>query len=213
LRRAHDAGGKIAVVAGPALVRTGAGGHLVRLIEGGCIDRLLAGNAFAAYDVEQALFGTSLGLNPDVAIARGGHENHLRAINAIREVGGIAAAVREKVLTSGIMRACVQHEVDIVLIGAIGDEGPLPGVTTDVIECEKILRDKLTDVTHVMLLATLRYSLALGAFLANNVKTVCVDIDPPAVERAVERQPLQSIGLVTDVEPFLRELADCLTTP
>jgi lysine-ketoglutarate reductase/saccharopine dehydrogenase-like protein (TIGR00300 family) len=211
LRRAHDAGGKIAVVAGPAIVRTGAGGHLVRLIEGGCIDRLFAGNAFAAYDVEHALFGTSLGLNPDVAIARGGHENHLRAINAVREVGGIAAAVREKVLTSGIMRACVQRDVDIVLIGAVGDEGPIPGVTTDVIECEKILRDKLGDVTHVMLLATLRYSLALGAFLANSVKTVCVDIDPPTVERAVERQPLQSIGLVTDVEPFLRELADYLS--
>jgi hypothetical protein len=180
LRRAHNAGGKIAVVAGPAVVRTGAGGHLVRLIEGGWVDRVFA--------------------------------NHLRAINAIREVGGIAAAVREKVLTSGIMCACVQHDVDIVLIGAIGDEGPLPGVTTDVIESEKILRDKLGDVTHVVLLATLRYSLALGAFLTNNVKTVCVDIDPPAVERAVERQPLQSIGLVTDVEPFLRELADCITT-
>jgi lysine-ketoglutarate reductase/saccharopine dehydrogenase-like protein (TIGR00300 family) len=211
LRRAHAAGGKIAVVAGAAIVRSGAGGYLVRLIEGGCIDRLFTGNAFAAYDVERALFGTSLGLNPDVAIARGGHENHLRAINAIREVGGISAAVREKVLTSGVMYTCVQHDVDIVLIGAIGDEGPLPGVTIDVIECEKILRDKLVDVTHVVLLATLRYSLAIGAFLANNVKTVCVDIDPSAVERAVERQPLQSIGLVTDVEPFLRELAECLS--
>jgi len=211
LQRAHGTGGKIAVVAGPAIVRTGAGGHLVRLIEGRCIDRLFTGNAFAAYDVEHALFGTSLGLSPNVAIARGGHENHLRAINAIRDVGGIAAAVRQKVLTSGIMRACVEHDVDIVLIGAIGDEGPIPGVTTDVIECEKILRDKLGDVTHVMLLATLRYSLAIGAFLANNVKTVCVDINPPAVERAVERQPLQSIGLVTDVEPFLRELAGCLS--
>jgi lysine-ketoglutarate reductase/saccharopine dehydrogenase-like protein (TIGR00300 family) len=211
LRRAHDAGGKIAVVAGPAIVRTGAGGHLVRLIEGGSIDRLFAGNAFAAYDVEHALFGTSLGLNPDVAIARGGHENHLRAINAIRELGGIAAAVRKKILTSGITHACVQRDIDIVLIGAIGDEGPIPGVTTDVIECEKILREKLGDVTHVMFLATLRYSLAIGAFLANNVKTVCVDIDPATVDRAVERQPLQSIGLVTDVEPFLRELADCLS--
>ena len=211
LRRARGDGGKIAVVAGPAIVRTGAGGHLVRLIEGMYIDRLFTGNAFAAYDVERALFGTSLGLNPDVAIARGGHENHLRAINAIRKAGGIATAVREEILTSGVMHASVQHDVDIVLIGAIGDEGPLPGVTTDVIECEKILRDKLRDVTHVILLATLRYSLAIGAFLANNVKTVCVDIDPSAVERAVERQPLQSIGLVTDVEPFLRELADCLS--
>jgi len=211
LRRAHRNDGKIAVVGGPAIVRTGAGGHLVRLIEEGCIDRLFTGNAFAAYDVERALFGTSLGLDPDVAIARGGHENHLRAINAIRGAGGIAAAVREKILKSGVMRACVQHNVDIVLIGAIGDEGPIPGVTTDVIECEKIMRDKLRDVTHVILLATLRYSIAIGAFLANNVKTVCVDINPPAVERAVERQPLQSIGLVTDVEPFLRQLADCLS--
>lgn len=211
LRRARRAGGKIAVVAGPAIVRTGAGGYLVRLIEGRYIDRLFTGNAFAAHDVERALFGTSLGLNPDVAIARGGHENQLRAINAIREAGGIACAVREKILTSGVMHASVQHDVDIVLIGAIGDEGPIPGVTTDVIECEKILRDKLRDVTHVILLATLRYSLAIGAFLTNNVKTVCVDIDPSAVERAVERQPLQSIGLVTDVEPFLRELADCLS--
>ena len=46
--------------------------------------------------------------------------------------------------------------------------------------------------------------------LAPTVKTVCVDIDPSAVERAVEHQPLQSIGLITDVNPFLRELADCL---
>jgi len=38
-----------------------------------------------------------------------------------------------------------------------------------------------------------------------------VEIDPPAVEKAIEHPPLQSIGLVTDVEPFLRELADCLT--
>ncbi|HEU0208233.1 MAG TPA: hypothetical protein VFQ78_04560 [Candidatus Udaeobacter sp.] len=211
LRRARGAGGKVAVVGGPAVVRTGAGRHLVRLIGGGCIDRFFTGNSFAAYDVEHALFGTSLGLSPDVAMARGGHENHIRAINTIREVGGIAAAVRQKILTSGIMHACVEHDVDIVLIGAIGDEGPIPGVTTDIIECEKILRDKLRDVTHVLLLATLRYSLAIGAFLANNVKTVCVDINPPAVERAVERQPLQSIGLVTDVEPFLRELADCLS--
>jgi hypothetical protein len=47
--------------------------------------------------------------------------------------------------------------------------------------------------------------------LAPTVKIVCVDIDASAVERVVEQQPLQSIGLVTDVEPFLRELADCLS--
>ena len=90
LRRARSAKGKIAIVGGPAVVRTGAGEHLQRLIELGFVDRLFAGNAFAVYDVERALFGTSLGLNPDKAFAAGGHENHLRAINLIRECGGIA---------------------------------------------------------------------------------------------------------------------------
>jgi lysine-ketoglutarate reductase/saccharopine dehydrogenase-like protein (TIGR00300 family) len=210
LRRVHAGKGKIAIVAGPAIVRTGAGQHLVRLIESRYVDRLFAGNSFAAYDVERALFGTSLGISPDLAFARGGHENHLRAINTIREAGGISAAVHQKILTRGVMHACVCRNVDIVLTGAIRDEGPIPGVTTDIIEAQKVMRKKLADVTHVMLLATIQHSLAVASMLAPTVKTVCVDIDPSAVEKAVEHQPLQSIGLVTDVEPFLRELANSL---
>jgi len=152
-----------------------------------------------------------LGMNPDLAFARGGRENLIRAVNAIREAGGIASAVEKKILTSGIMHACVRHNVDIVLTGSIRDEGPIPGVTTDAIEAQKMMRKKLADVTHALLLANIQHSLAVASMLAPTVKTVCVDIDPSAVERAVEHQPLQSIGLVTDVEPFLRELADCLT--
>ena len=211
LHRAHAVKGKIAVVVGPAIVRTGAGQHLVRLIESRYVDRLFAGNSFAAYDVERALFGTSLGMNPDLAFARGGRENLIRAVNAIRQAGGIASAVEKKILTSGIMHACVHHNIDIVLTGSIRDEGPIPGVTTDAIEAQKMMRKKLADVTHALLLANIQHSLAVASMLAPTVKTVCVDIDPSAVERAVEHQPLQSIGLVTDVEPFLRELADCLT--
>src|SRR5438876_2521595 len=97
LQRAHAAKGKIALVAGPAIVRTGAGQHLVRLIESRYVGLLFAGYAFAAYDVERALFGTSLGMNPDLAFARGGHENLMRAVNTIREAGGIAAAVQKKI--------------------------------------------------------------------------------------------------------------------
>jgi lysine-ketoglutarate reductase/saccharopine dehydrogenase-like protein (TIGR00300 family) len=208
LRRARAAKGKIAIVAGPAIARTGAGQYLVRLIESQYVDRLFAGNAFAAYDAERALFGTSLGISPEVALARGGRENHMRAVNAVRQAGGIAAAVKKNVLTSGIMHACVLHNVDIVLTGSIRDEGPIPGVTTDAIEAQRVMREKLADVTHALLLATVQHSLAVASMLAPTVKTVCVDIDSSAVERAVEHQPLQSIGLVTDVEPFLRELAD-----
>ena len=213
LRDARAAKSKIAVVGGPAIVRTGAGEHLERLIEMGYVDRLFAGNAFAIYDVERALFGTSLGKNPDLAFAGGGHENHMRAINTIRACGGIEAAVQKKILTRGILYACVKHNVDIVLTGSIRDEGPIPGVTTDIVEAQKIMRGKLADVTHVLLLGTVQHSMAVASMLAPNVKTVCVDIDSASVERAVEHQPLQSIGLVTDVEPFLRALADSIGRP
>src|SRR5438046_10301441 len=99
LQYVRKAKGRISVVGGPAIVRTGAGEHLVRLSESRYVDRLFAGSAFAVYDVERALFGTSLGMSPDLAFARGGHENHMRAINTIRESGGIAAAVKKNVLT------------------------------------------------------------------------------------------------------------------
>jgi lysine-ketoglutarate reductase/saccharopine dehydrogenase-like protein (TIGR00300 family) len=210
LVRARKAGGKIGIVAGPALVLTGAGEHLQRLIERGYIDRLFAGNAFAVADIERALFGTSLGTRLDSALSAAGHENHLRAINAIRRCGGIAAAVEKKVLASGLMHACVQRNIDIVLAGSIRDHGPIPCVTTDVVEAQKIMRDKLSDITHVLLMGTVQHSLAVAAMLAPTVKTICVDISEPAVARIIERQPFQTVGLVTDVEPFLRELADSI---
>ena len=204
LRRARKGKGKIAVVAGRAIVRTGAGQHLVRLIEAGYVDRLFAGNPFAGYDVERALFGTSLGISLDLAFARGGRENVMRAVNVIRQAGSLAAAVKQNVLNSGIMHACVRNDVDIVLTGSIRDEGSIPGATTDAIDGQKLLRKKLTDVTHALLLASIRHSLAVVSMLPPTA-------NPSAVERVVEQQPLQSIGMITDVDPFLRELADCLS--
>ena len=210
LVRARQAKAKIAIVAGHALVLTGAGEHLQRLIEHGYVDLIFAGNAFAVADAERALFGTSLGVNPEHAIPGGGHENHMRAINIIRECGGIAGAVEKKILTRGIMHDCVRRKIDIVLTGSIRDEGPIPGVTTDVVEAQKIIRDKVADVTHVLLMGTVQHSLAVAGMLAPSAKTICVDIDPAAVARVTKHQPFQSVGLVTDVEPFLRELADCI---
>jgi lysine-ketoglutarate reductase/saccharopine dehydrogenase-like protein (TIGR00300 family) len=210
LTRTRDGTGKIAVVAGPAVIRTGGGEHLERLIKANYVDRLFAGNAFAVYDIERVLFGTSLGVDPDRALAAGGHENHMRATNVIRECGGISNAVARKILNRGVMYSCVQQGVDIVLSGSIRDEGPIPGVTTDVLEAQKIMREKLSDATHVLLLGTVQHSMAIATMIAPTVRTVCVDIDPWAVERVIEHQPFQSLGLVTDVEPFLRQLADAV---
>src|SRR6185436_20525765 len=94
-------------------------------------------------DVERALFGTSLGISVDLAFARGGRENVMRAVNAIRQAGSVAAAVEKNLLTSGIMHACVRNNVDVVLTASVRDEGSIPGATTDAIEGQKVLREKL----------------------------------------------------------------------
>ena len=210
LRQARKGGRKIAAVAGKAVVLTGARDEFRRLIDLGYIQRLFVGNAFAVYDAELALFRTSRGLSPDRHIPGAGHENHLRALNTLRATGGIRGAVDKKILTSGIMHACVRKNVDIVLTGSIRDDGPIPGVTTDVVEAQKIMREKLADVTHVLLLGTVHHSLAVASMLAPSVKTICVDINPAAVASIVNQQPFQSIGLVTDVEPFLAELCEAI---
>jgi len=83
-------------------------------------------------------------------------------------------------------------------------------VTTDIVEAQKVMRDKLADASLVLLMGTVLHSLAVANMLGPTVKTVCVDIDPSAVARVIEREPFQSIGVVTDVEPFLRQLTDSL---
>src|SRR6185369_51934 len=134
IRLAKKSGGKILVVAGPALVHTGAGEHFEKLIKWGYVNLLFAGNALAVHDIEQALFGTSLGVYlTRGALADEGHENHMRAINTLRAAGGIAQAVAQGILGQGLMFQCVKHHVDFVLAGSIRDDGPLPDVITDAV--------------------------------------------------------------------------------
>ena len=84
-------GGKSLLVGGPAIVHTGSGPILCDLIRRGYIHKLFAGNALATHDIEQSLYGTSLGVHlEDASIADAGHEHHLRAINTIRRCGRFA---------------------------------------------------------------------------------------------------------------------------
>ena len=116
LAQNRAAGGKTLLVGGPAIVHTGSGEFVQRLIRMGYVDVLFAGNALAAHDIEQAMFGTSLGVYLDrEGLAEAGHAHHLRAINRIRRAGGIRRAVQSGLLTSGIMYECVRHGVDFLL--------------------------------------------------------------------------------------------------
>jgi lysine-ketoglutarate reductase/saccharopine dehydrogenase-like protein (TIGR00300 family) len=203
----RTSGGKTLLVGGPAIVHTGSGEHICRLVRGGYVDLLFAGNALATHDIEQALFGTSLGVHLERGdLAEAGHEHHLRAINRIRRVGGIARAVESGVLTSGIMYECVRHNVDFLLAGSIRDDGPLPEVITDVLEAQRQMRLRIHGVTFCLMIATTLHSIAVGNLLPAWVAVVCVDINPSTVIKLGDRGSFQTVGLVTDVEPFLRAL-------
>ncbi|MGB6043556.1 MAG: TIGR00300 family protein [Pirellulales bacterium] len=207
VHRTRQEGGKMCIVGGPAIVHTGSGEHFCELIRGGYLDLLLAGNALATHDIEQSLFGTSLGVYLEKGnLAKAGHEHHLRAINRIRRAGGIKSAVEDGILTSGIMYECIKHDVDYVLAGSIRDDGPLPEVVTDVLEAQRIMRTKLHDITFCLMIATTLHSIAVGNLLPSWVRVVCVDINPSTAIKLNDRGSFQTVGLVTDVEPFLRIL-------
>ncbi|MEM9352080.1 MAG: TIGR00300 family protein [Planctomycetota bacterium] len=202
-------GEKTLLVGGPAIVHTGSGALLTKLITGGYIHKLFAGNALATHDIEQALYGTSLGVNlHEGSLADAGHEHHLRAINRIRRAGSIAAAVKSGVLTSGIMHACIDQGVEFLLSGSIRDDGPLPDVVTDAIENQRLMRAAVRDVSFCLMIATTLHSIAVGNLLPAEVGVVCVDINPSTVIKLSDRGSFQTVGLVTDVEPFLRAVVN-----
>ena len=214
MRRTKAAGEKILAVLGPAVVHTGGGDIVARLIRDGFLNVLFAGNALATHDMEQAFYGTSLG----VSLERGlptdeGHEHHLRTINTIRRLGGIAKAVESGRLTSGIMYECVKHNVPFVLAGSIRDDGPLPEVVTDSLVAQDAMRRLIPGVGFCLMVATTLHSIAVGNLLPAWVKVACVDISPATVTKLMDRGSTQTVGIVSDAEPFLRSLMAELEKP
>ena len=207
LRRVHDEGRLTIAVVGPAVVHTGSAAQLARLIRSGYVGALFGGNAVATHDVESALYGTSLGIDMKTGMpVPGGHEHHLRAINTIRRCGGLAAAVEQGVLTSGLMHALVSTGTPFVLAGSIRDDGPLPEVITDVMAAQRAMRAYAQRAGACLMLSTMLHSIATGNLLPASVHTVCVDINPAVVTKLADRGSFQTIGIVTDVGLFLEQL-------
>jgi lysine-ketoglutarate reductase/saccharopine dehydrogenase-like protein (TIGR00300 family) len=211
MRRTREAGEKILGVLGPAVVHTGSVEHICWLIRNGYLQVLFAGNALGTHDIESALYGTSLGVELERGLpAEEGHEHHLRAINTIRRLGGIKAAVERGALKSGIMYECIRNNIPFVLAGSIRDDGPLPEVITDVLDAQQQMRELVHGVGFALMIATALHAIATGNLLPAWVKVACVDINPATVTKLTDRGSIQTVGVVTDAEPFLRALVNKL---
>ncbi|MFE4108087.1 bifunctional arginine dihydrolase/ornithine cyclodeaminase [Almyronema epifaneia] len=211
LRKLRDQGGRVVVVAGPVVIHTGGGEHLSQLIRAGYVQALLGGNAIAVHDIEQALMGTSLGVDMNRGVSvRGGHRHHIKAINTIRNCGSIAQAVEQGVLTQGIFYECVQHNVPFSLAGSIRDDGPLPDTQMDLIQAQADYARLVQGADMILMLSTMLHSIGVGNMTPAGVKMVCVDINPAVVTKLSDRGSVESVGVVTDVGLFLSLLVQQL---
>lgn len=206
-------GGYVIWVTGPALVHSRARDNLVWFIRHGFVQALLAGNAVAAHDIEAAVVGTTLGMTESGAPTEGGHAAHMRAINAVRRAGSIAAAVRSGLIPGGIMHACVIEEVPFVLGGSIRDDGPLPDVFTDAVAAQDAMRAHTVKATMAVMVATALHSIAVGNMLPAyyddpergivELPTICVDASEFLVSKLKDRGTHQAVGVVTNAQDFM----------
>ena len=212
----RDRGGYVVWVCGPALVHSRARADMTWFIENGFVGVMLAGNAVAVHDIEASMFGTTLGMSGTGVATSGGHGLHMRAINKVRAAGSIAGAVEEGTVTSGIMHACVTHQVPFVLCGSIRDDGPLPDVLVDTLAAQDAMRQHTKRSTMTIMVATALHAIATGnmtpAYIEEadgtlrELPTICVDSSEFVVSKLKDRGTHQAFGVVTNAQDFMHIL-------
>jgi lysine-ketoglutarate reductase/saccharopine dehydrogenase-like protein (TIGR00300 family) len=209
-------GGHVAWVVGPAVLHSRGRDVLSWFVTNGYVDVLLGGNAIAVHDIEQALLGTTLGMDRSGRPVSGGHAFHMRAINSIARAGSIQAAVEQGVLTEGIMHACVVSGVPFILAGSIRDDGPLPDTVTDIVKAQELMRAHAQKTTMTIMIATALHSIAFGNMLPaysedaagtlRPIPTIAVDSSEFVVSKLKDRGTHQAFGVITNAQDFLHVL-------
>jgi hypothetical protein len=92
----------------------------------------------------------------------------------------------------------------------VRDDGPLPDTIADVVAAADAMREYVPGVTVALMLASTLHAIATGNLLPAGVETFCVDINQAVVTKLADRGSHQALGIVTDVGPFLHQLADTL---
>lgn len=131
----------------------------------------------------------------------------------MRRHGSFEAAIDAGVFSDGIVYHLVKHGCDYLFGGSVRDDGPLPDVVTDMVEVQRRLRDIIwgTDgedlIGYCIVIGTMLHGIATGNCLPASVPLVCVDINQATVTKLMDRGSWQSMGIITDLSLFVRELA------
>lgn len=214
--------GKVVWVLGPAFTfDSDARNAFASLVRCGYVHALLAGNALATHDLEAAYLRTALG--QDIYTQESaplGHYNHLDTINRVKYHGSIEAFLRNEHIDNGIIHACYEKHVPVVLAGSIRDDGPLPIVIGNVYDAQDAMRAQVRDATTVICMATTLHTIATGNMTPSfrvlpdgtvrQVYFYCVDIAEFTVNKLSDRGSLSARGIVTNVQDFIVNLEKAL---
>jgi lysine-ketoglutarate reductase/saccharopine dehydrogenase-like protein (TIGR00300 family) len=212
----RERGGHIVWVLGPAVLHSRGRDLVTWFVENRFVHALLGGNAIGVHDIEQALLGTTLGMDKSGRPVPGGHGFHMRAINQIALAGSIASAVDKGILKEGIMHACVTHRVPFVLAGSVRDDGPLPDTIRDIVQAQELMREHAKRATMAIMIATALHSIGFGNMLPSYVvepdgsfrplATIAVDSSEFVVSKLKDRGTHQAFGVITNAQDFLHVL-------
>ena len=206
--------GYIIWVLGPAIVFDhDCKNAMESLINNGYVHAIFAGNALAVHDIEGSLLGTALGQNIYTQNSDfNSHYNHIDVINMVRKAGSIENFIGTGTISQGVVYSCVKNNIPLILAGSIRDDGPLPGVISDVYQSQETMRNYCKKATTVICLATMLHTIATGNMTpmykveGKEIRPVyiyTVDISEFAVNKLRDRGSLEITSIVTNVQDFV----------
>jgi len=189
---------------------------MTHLVEMGYVDALFAGNALATHDLESHFFNTALG--QDIYSKENkslGHYHHIETINRARGCGSLENLIAKYKIEDGIVSSCIKNAIPMVLAGSIRDDGPLPGVYSDVYSAQDALRVHTKKATTIICLATQLHTIATGNMtpsyqvvdgVIRPVYFYTVDISEFVVNKLKDRGSLSSESIITNIQDFVVNL-------
>ena len=211
--------GKIVWVLGPSIALDDKSrAAFASLVENGYVQAVLSGNNLATYDLEKGMYKTVSGQGTFES-----HENsqynYIATINEARRVGSLEALINSGVVKDGILKACQENNVPVVLAGSIRDRYALPNVYDNVYDSQDAMRKHTRKATMLICLSSVLHTIAAGnmtpSYTVKNgivrpVYIYSIDIQEFSVNKLSDRGTLEVKTLVTNIQDFIINVAEGL---
>jgi len=211
--------GKIVWVLGPSIALDDKSrAAFASLVENGYVHAVLSGNTMATYDLEKAMFKTVSGQETFESRATA-HYNYIATINEARRVGSLKELINSGKIKDGILKACVENDVPVVLAGSARDRYTLPNVYDNVYDSQDAMRKHTRKATMLICLSSVLHTIAAGnmtpSYTVKNetirpVYIYSIDIQEFSVNKLSDRGTLEVKTLVTNIQDFIINVAEGL---